>query len=157
MVISSLEEHEKYHNLHRNVFQWMKQLPNHHRWKKIKAKMFSMSFQSWEREILIPLPRQSKWIALKKIHLYWKNMSKLDIINCIDCKVHTFSLSRLLKNSHCWYSWDEISPTYSSTGRTEKEPKCNFVEIYEKSFLIRFGKTMIKNSILADPKGKKYL
>lgn len=76
-------------------------------------------------------------------------------MNSIDCKLHPFSPLRQLKNSYCQYNWGKISPKCSSARRTEKWPKCNSVEIHEKSFLTDFGKAVLKNNILSDLKGNQ--
>lgn len=94
--------------------------------------MLSMSHQRLAKRNSNPLPQIlfKKCLELSSLTLEndSKVVSKCYTINCIDCKLHPFSPSRQLKNSYCQYNW-EISPTYSSTGRTEKEPKYNFVEI----------------------------
>lgn len=77
-------------------------------------------------------------------------MSKCVIVNCIDCKLHSFSHSRQLKNSYCQYNWEKISPTYSSTERTKKRSSNTLFEKYEKSFFIDFDKAVL--NIPSDPK-----
>lgn len=60
MDVSSLEKHDKYNDLYRNIFQCLLQLHNQTTEKKKKAKMFSMLHQRLAKRNSKPLPQVVK-------------------------------------------------------------------------------------------------